>query len=66
MLLLFLLYRIFDKVRELRPCFVVFLVGKTMLMDMFYGSTDGIIRHRQRFHFHEVSEPCKVLVFVCG
>ncbi|KAG7637413.1 putative ATPase, AFG1, P-loop containing nucleoside triphosphate hydrolase [Arabidopsis thaliana] len=27
--------------------------GKTMLMDMFYGATDGIIRHGQRFHFHE-------------
>ena len=24
-----------------------------MLMDMFYSSTDGMIRHRQRFHFHE-------------
>lgn len=33
-----------------------FHVGKTMLMDMFYSATDGMIRHRQRFHFHEVSE----------
>lgn len=31
-----------------------------MLMDMFYGATDGIIRHRQRFHFHEVCEPLEV------
>ncbi|XP_021275715.1 lactation elevated protein 1 isoform X2 [Herrania umbratica] len=27
--------------------------GKTMLMDMFYGATDGIVKHRRRFHFHE-------------
>ncbi|GAV88371.1 AFG1_ATPase domain-containing protein [Cephalotus follicularis] len=27
--------------------------GKTMLMDMFYGATQGIIKHRRRFHFHE-------------
>ncbi|KAL9443009.1 hypothetical protein AB3S75_016382 [Citrus x aurantiifolia] len=27
--------------------------GKTMLMDMFYGATEGIVKHRQRFHFHE-------------
>ncbi|XVF89300.1 hypothetical protein PTKIN_Ptkin19aG0119200 [Pterospermum kingtungense] len=27
--------------------------GKTMLMDMFYSATDGIVKHRQRFHFHE-------------
>lgn len=27
--------------------------GKTMLMDMFYGATEGIIKHRRRFHFHE-------------
>ncbi|XP_019056869.1 PREDICTED: lactation elevated protein 1 isoform X2 [Tarenaya hassleriana] len=27
--------------------------GKTMVMDMFYGATDGIIKHRQRFHFHK-------------
>lgn len=26
-----------------------------MLMDMFYGATEGIVKHRQRFHFHEVS-----------
>lgn len=29
--------------------------GKTMLMDMFYSATEGIVKHRQRFHFHEVS-----------
>ncbi|CAN6286148.1 unnamed protein product [Urochloa humidicola] len=27
--------------------------GKTMLMDMFYGATEGVIKHRRRFHFHE-------------
>ncbi|XP_065876760.1 uncharacterized protein [Euphorbia lathyris] len=27
--------------------------GKTMLMDMFYGVTKGIVKHRRRFHFHE-------------
>ncbi|CAA0838445.1 AFG1-like ATPase family protein [Striga hermonthica] len=27
--------------------------GKTMLMDMFYGATEGIVRHRRRLHFHE-------------
>ncbi|KAF6151164.1 hypothetical protein GIB67_037372 [Kingdonia uniflora] len=27
--------------------------GKTMLMDMFYAATEGIVRHRRRFHFHE-------------
>lgn len=35
-----------------------------MLMDMFYSVTDGIIRHRQRFHFHEVSEPLETLLFL--
>nr|CAB3497442.1 unnamed protein product [Digitaria exilis] len=28
-------------------------IGKTMLMDMFYGATEGVIKHRRRFHFHE-------------
>ncbi|QCD99385.1 P-loop containing nucleoside triphosphate hydrolase [Vigna unguiculata] len=27
--------------------------GKTMLMDMFYSSTKGIVKHRKRYHFHE-------------
>ncbi|XP_039166391.1 AFG1-like ATPase isoform X2 [Eucalyptus grandis] len=27
--------------------------GKTMLMDMFYSATNGIIKHRRRYHFHE-------------
>ncbi|KAJ4953831.1 hypothetical protein NE237_030663 [Protea cynaroides] len=27
--------------------------GKTMLMDMFYSATQGIVKHRRRFHFHE-------------
>ncbi|KAF3447131.1 hypothetical protein FNV43_RR12311 [Rhamnella rubrinervis] len=27
--------------------------GKTMLMDMFYSATEGIVRHRRRYHFHE-------------
>ncbi|KAK9141683.1 hypothetical protein Syun_011083 [Stephania yunnanensis] len=27
--------------------------GKTMLMDMFYSATEGIVNHRRRFHFHE-------------
>ncbi|KAJ8637578.1 hypothetical protein MRB53_011845 [Persea americana] len=27
--------------------------GKTMLMNMFYSATEGIVRHRRRFHFHE-------------
>ncbi|XP_019174027.1 PREDICTED: lactation elevated protein 1 isoform X1 [Ipomoea nil] len=27
--------------------------GKTMLMDMFYAATEGIVKHRRRFHFHE-------------
>ncbi|KAL2574331.1 hypothetical protein AAZX31_17G197000 [Glycine max] len=27
--------------------------GKTMLMDMFYSATKGIVKHRRRYHFHE-------------
>ncbi|KAL9233878.1 hypothetical protein vseg_008814 [Gypsophila vaccaria] len=27
--------------------------GKTMLMDMFYSATEGAVKHRKRFHFHE-------------
>ncbi|XP_022865518.1 putative ATPase N2B [Olea europaea var. sylvestris] len=27
--------------------------GKTMLMDIFYSATEGIVKHRSRFHFHE-------------
>ncbi|CAI9096677.1 OLC1v1032875C1 [Oldenlandia corymbosa var. corymbosa] len=27
--------------------------GKTMLMDLFYSATEGIVKHRRRFHFHE-------------
>ncbi|XP_041990677.1 putative ATPase N2B isoform X1 [Salvia splendens] len=27
--------------------------GKTMLMDMFYSATGGIVQHRRRLHFHE-------------
>lgn len=27
--------------------------GKTMLMDMFYSATEGVVKHRRRFHFHE-------------
>ncbi|KAL3844302.1 hypothetical protein ACJIZ3_001705 [Penstemon smallii] len=27
--------------------------GKTMLMDMFFGATEGIVQHRRRLHFHE-------------
>ncbi|KAJ4707911.1 lactation elevated protein 1-like [Melia azedarach] len=27
--------------------------GKTMLMDMFYCATEGVVKHRRRFHFHE-------------
>ncbi|PON76967.1 ATPase, AFG1-like [Trema orientale] len=27
--------------------------GKTMLMDMFYTATQGIVKHRRRYHFHE-------------
>lgn len=27
--------------------------GKTMLMDMFYSATEGIVKHRKRLHFHE-------------
>uniref|UniRef100_A0A1D1XYP9 Lactation elevated protein 1 n=1 Tax=Anthurium amnicola TaxID=1678845 RepID=A0A1D1XYP9_9ARAE len=27
--------------------------GKTMLMDMFYSASEGIVKHRRRFHFHE-------------
>ncbi|KAJ4826572.1 hypothetical protein Tsubulata_008522 [Turnera subulata] len=27
--------------------------GKTMLMDMFYGATEGLVKHRRRYHFHE-------------
>ncbi|XP_022135609.1 AFG1-like ATPase isoform X2 [Momordica charantia] len=27
--------------------------GKTMLMDMFYNATKGIVKHRRRYHFHE-------------
>ncbi|MCI11381.1 AFG1-family ATPase, partial [Trifolium medium] len=24
-----------------------------MLMDMFYSATEGIVKHRRRYHFHE-------------
>ncbi|XP_069155451.1 uncharacterized protein [Solanum lycopersicum] len=27
--------------------------GKTMIMDMFYKASEGIVKHRRRFHFHE-------------
>ncbi|EPS63570.1 hypothetical protein M569_11216, partial [Genlisea aurea] len=27
--------------------------GKTMLMDMFYAATEGVVQHRRRLHFHE-------------
>ncbi|XP_062100792.1 uncharacterized protein LOC133806711 isoform X2 [Humulus lupulus] len=27
--------------------------GKTMLMDMFYTATQGIVKHRRRYHFNE-------------
>ncbi|KAK7320694.1 hypothetical protein VNO77_30399 [Canavalia gladiata] len=27
--------------------------GKTMLMDMFYSATEGIVKQRRRYHFHE-------------
>ncbi|XP_027329869.1 AFG1-like ATPase isoform X2 [Abrus precatorius] len=27
--------------------------GKTMLMDMFYSATEGVVKHRRRYHFHE-------------
>ncbi|XP_020230300.1 putative ATPase N2B isoform X2 [Cajanus cajan] len=27
--------------------------GKTMLMDMFYSATEGIVKYRRRYHFHE-------------
>lgn len=27
--------------------------GKTMLLDMFYSATEGVVKHRRRFHFHE-------------
>ncbi|XP_074278886.1 uncharacterized protein LOC141602565 [Silene latifolia] len=27
--------------------------GKTMLMDMFYTATEGLVKYRRRFHFHE-------------
>lgn len=26
--------------------------GKTMLMDMFYNATEGVVKHRYRLHFH--------------
>lgn len=26
--------------------------GKTMLMDMFYSATEGVVKHRYRLHFH--------------
>lgn len=29
-----------------------------MLMDMFYSATEGIVRHRRRYHFHEVRFLC--------
>ncbi|XP_066365669.1 uncharacterized protein [Miscanthus floridulus] len=40
--------------------------GKTMLMDMFYGATEGVIKHRRRFHFHEVDAVSTVFVSCCG
>lgn len=33
----------------------ILYAGKTMLMDMFYGATEGIVKHRRRFHFHQVN-----------
>lgn len=39
------------------------LTGKTMLMDMFYGATKGIVQHRKRFHFHEVNEKISTLIW---
>lgn len=34
----------------------VLYTGKTMLMDMFYSASEGIVKHRRRFHFHEVND----------
>lgn len=39
--------------------------GKTMLMDMFYGATEGIVQHRKRLHFHEASTRFHVSVLIC-
>ncbi|KAH9609848.1 hypothetical protein KSS87_022115, partial [Heliosperma pusillum] len=33
--------------------------GKTMLMDMFYSATEGLVKHRRRSHFNEVIEVLK-------
>jgi hypothetical protein len=32
--------------------------GKTLLMDMLFAATDGVVRSRRRMHFHAVSTPC--------
>lgn len=42
-----------------------------MLMDMFYSATEGIVKHRKRYHFHEVGfaitltdHACIVIFFI--
>jgi hypothetical protein len=30
------------------------LTGKTMLMDMFFNATEGVVKQRKRLHFHAV------------
>lgn len=39
-------------------------IGKTMLMDIFYSATEGIVKHRSRFHFHEASACYGVLQYL--
>jgi len=38
--------------------------GKTLLMDLFYKSADGVVPYRRRMHFHAVSEHHCLFPFV--
>jgi predicted ATPase len=46
--------------------FLVVVTGKTMLMDMFYSATEGVVKHRRRFHFHEVKKGKRLGKIVLG
>jgi hypothetical protein len=35
----------------------VFDAGKTLLMDMLFAATDGVVKSRRRMHFHAVRGP---------
>jgi hypothetical protein len=41
-------------INVLRFKLTFWLTGKTMLMDMFFNATDGVVKQRKRLHFHAV------------